>query len=78
MSKFVNYLARYEYKGREWSVMFRAESWDDARARLNAMARGEVIGSHVRMFEPNTLTFAPIALWVSFITWWKNLTRAKS
>lgn len=78
MSKFVNYLARYQYKGREWNVMFRAESWEDARARLMEMGRGQVVGSHVKMFEVNTLSFAPVTLWVRFVTWWKNFTGAKS
>lgn len=38
------YTASYRYQGQQWCVEFRAESMEDADARLKAMTWGRVDG----------------------------------
>lgn len=43
-SKTKRYLCDYCHNGQHWSIEIPAESWEDARARLSKIGRGEIIG----------------------------------
>ncbi len=45
--KYETYLCEYPYDGRRWMVDIKATSWDDARARVKALAWTELKGRSV-------------------------------
>ncbi len=44
MSDYARYSIEYDYRGARWSVEVLATSWQDAEARLAAIAEGTVTG----------------------------------
>ena len=40
------YLVQYTFEGSEYMISVYADSWDDARARVPALATAEVIGEY--------------------------------
>jgi hypothetical protein len=65
-SEYKDYLCEYVYGDSRWSITIKARSFSDARARLKALASGEVSG------ELHAVIPAEFGWWVKFYTWFRN------
>jgi hypothetical protein len=61
------YLCDYQYKGDRWWIEIPAESWEDAKARLERLAYGRVVG------EIKATLPLQFVLWTQLLIWLKRL-----
>lgn len=66
------FLFDYVFEGKPYDFTIVARSEEEAKQRLHAMQYAELIGHNVETIPCRFGT----GLYVRFITWWRNLTRA--
>lgn len=53
--------AEYEYRGSTWSVELKAESFQEAEYRLQALSQGKIVGELMLKIPVNERWFGAIA-----------------
>jgi hypothetical protein len=68
-NEYKDYLCEYVYGDSRWSITIKAQSFEDARARLKALSDGKVLG------EVYAVIPAEFGWWAKFYTWFRNQLR---